>query len=131
MIAVDTNVLLRHLLQDDPEQSPAASRFFALRTPDDPAFVSTAALLELIWTLRSRYGYPQAAVSSVVWSLLRSRDVQVQDSAGVRRAVWDAADESADLADAIIAHAAIDAGCDSTVTFDRRAQRLPGMLPVG
>ena len=50
---------------------------------------------------------------------------------GIRRALRDAEDANVDLADAIIAHAAIDAGCDGIVTFDKAAQRLPGMLPVG
>jgi len=124
-------VILRHLLQDDARQSPIASRFLADRGPDDPAYLSTAVLLELVWTLRRRYGFPQAEVSRIVWSLSRSNDILLQDSVAVRRAVWDADDENVDLADAIIAHSAIDAGCDGVVTFDRRAQRLPGMLPVG
>ncbi len=130
MIGVDTNVLLRHILQDDPAQSGSASQFFAARGPADPSFVSTPVLLELVWTLR-RYGYSENDVAGIAWSLAGSRDIVVQDAAGVRRAVWDARDEGADLADAIIAYTAIDAGCDGVVTFDRRAQRLPGMLPVG
>ena len=131
MIGVDTNLLLRHILQDDPIQSPSASAFLAERGPGDPAFVSTGVLLELMWTLRSRYGFPLADVSQVVWSLTRSQDILLQDATAVRRAVWDARDENAEIADAIIAQTAIDAGCDGVVTFDKRAQRLPGMLPVG
>lgn len=130
MIGIDTNVLLRHILQDDPRQGPIASGFLAERNPGDPAFVSTAVLLELVWTLRRRYGFPQAAVSRLVLSMSRSTDIVLQDAVAVRRAVWDASDGNADIADAIIAHAAVDAGCDGVVTFDRRAQRLPGMLPV-
>jgi len=130
MIGVDTNILLRHVLQDDPVQSASASRFLATREADDPAFVSTGVLLEFIWTLRSRYRFAQSDVSQVVSSLLQSHDVVVQEAAGVRRALWDARDENADIADAIFAHTAIDAGCDGVVTFDRRAQRLPGMLPL-
>jgi predicted nucleic-acid-binding protein len=130
MIGVDTNVLLRHLMRDDPRQTPVASRFFAARGPGDPAYVSTAVLLELIWTLRRTYRVSRADVSRIVWTLSRSRDIVLQDPVLARRALWDAEDEQADIADAIIAHAAIDAGCDGAVTFDRRAQRLPGMLPV-
>jgi predicted nucleic-acid-binding protein len=130
VIGVDTNVLLRHILQDDAAQGPAASRFFAERTQHDPAYVSTPVLLELVWTLRHTYRVPAADVAVVLRSLTRSPDVVVQNPAAVRRAVQDADAENADLADAIIAHAAIDAGCDGIVTFDQRAQRLPGMLPV-
>jgi predicted nucleic-acid-binding protein len=130
MIGVDTNVLLRHILQDDPRQSAVASGFLAERSPDDPAFVSTAVLLELVWALRSRYAFPKSDVARTLLSLTRSRDVLMQDPAAVRRAIRDADDENADIADAVIAHSAIDAGADGTVTFDRRAQRLPGMLPL-
>lgn len=130
MIAVDTNVLLRYVLQDDPRQSALASAFMRQRAPEDPAFISTAVVLEFIWTLRRRYGFAQTDVSPVVASLARSKDIVLQDVVAVRRALWDAEDEQADLADAIIAHIAIDSGCDGVVTFDRRAQRLPGMLAL-
>ena len=131
MIGVDTNVLLRHILQDDPRQSALASRFMAERGPADPAFVSTVVVLELVWTLRRRYSFPQADVASIVQKLTISRDIVLEDSVALRRALWDAEDVGGDIADAIIAHKAIDAGCDGVVTFDRRAQKLPGMLPVG
>jgi predicted nucleic-acid-binding protein len=130
VIGVDTNVLVRHLVRDDPDQADAASRFLAQRTAEDPVFVSVPVLVELIWTLRTRYRQPADRVLDVVESLLASADVVVESAAAVRRAVLDALESSADLADAIIAHRAIDAGCDGIVTFDRRARRLPGMLPV-
>jgi predicted nucleic-acid-binding protein len=130
VIGVDTNVLVRHLVGDDSDQADAASRFLAQRTAEDPVFVSVPVLVELIWTLRTRYRQPADRVLDVVESLLASADVVVESAAAVRRAVLDALESSADLADAIIAHRAIDAGCDGIVTFDRRARRLPGMLPV-
>lgn len=131
MIGVDSNVLLRHLVRDDPQQTAVVARFFAARSPGDPAYVSIAVLLEVIWTLRRTYRLPQVDVARVVWTLTRSPEIVVQNPIAVRRALWDAEDEQADLADAIIAHIAIDAGCDGVVTFDKQAQRLPGMLQVG
>ena len=88
-------------------------------------------LLELIWTLRRTYRVSRADVSRIVSTLSRSQDIVLQDPVVARRALWDAEDGQADIADAIIAHTGIDAGCDGIVTFDRRAQKLPGMLPVG
>jgi predicted nucleic-acid-binding protein len=131
MIGVDTNVLLRHLVHDDPRQSALALRFFEARTPDDPAFIAQLALAETVWSLSQTYRVPAAQLRRIVRSLLSSSDVVFENSIGIRRALRDAEDANVDLADAIIAHAAIDAGCDGVVTFDKAAQRLPGMLPVG
>jgi predicted nucleic-acid-binding protein len=131
VIGVDSNVLLRHLLQDDDVQSPLASRFFASRSPEDPAFLSQLVLAEVIWTLERAQRLAPEEVRRVMRDLLSSADVVVENSIGVRRAVRDAEQCDAGLADAIIAHAAIDAGCDGIVTFDRRALDLPGMLPLG
>ena len=87
-------------------------------------------LLELVWTLGRSYRVPADQVFRIVATLTRSSDIVLQDPVAARRGLWDAGAAQGDLADAIIAHTAIDAGCDGVVTFDHRAQRLPGMLPV-
>jgi len=130
MIGVDANVLIRHAVQDDPVQSPIASRFFDGLTEDQPGFISVVALVETTWTLRRSYKFEAGSVALFVERLLASREIVVQGSAAVRRGVSDANDSGADLSDAIIAHLGIDAGCNSTVTFDRRAALLPGMLEL-
>ncbi|CAN5405833.1 PIN domain-containing protein [soil metagenome] len=131
MIGVDTNVLIRHLVKDDAVQTEHARRFFEERDGEDPAYVSTEVIVELEWVLTRRYKVPRLVAHGMIRSLLNSRDILVEAAPAVRRALADSEDANAELADAIIAHAAIDAGCDGIVTFDRRAQRLPGMLPVG
>lgn len=130
MIGVDTNVLIRHLVQDDGENAQRASRFLGARSSSDPAYLSTAVVVEVVSVLRHRYKASRGDIVQVLETMLRSSDVQIQSAASLRRALADAVDANSDLADAIIAHAAIDAGCDAIVTFDKRAQRLPGMLPV-
>jgi predicted nucleic-acid-binding protein len=130
MIGVDTNVLIRHLVKDDPQNAERARRFLDQRSPDDPAFISTTVVIEIIYVLRRKYGVGRAEIIRILETLLRSRDISIQSAASLRRALADAEEANTDLADAIIAHTAIDAGCDGTVTLDRRAQRLPGMLPV-
>jgi predicted nucleic-acid-binding protein len=131
VIGVDSNVLLRHILQDDAQQSAVASRFFAQRSQTDPAFISRLVLAETIWTLARSHRYDASAQCGVVRALLSSADVVVEKSETLRRTLADAEEARTGVADAIIAHTAIDAGCDGVVTFDKRAQRLPGMLPVG
>lgn len=131
MIGIDTNVLVRHLVQDDPAQTELVRRVIDARTPDDPAFVSTAVVIETIRVLKHRYRVGRSDIHRAFEALLRTREVTFESGTALWRAIQDADEAGNDLADAIIAHAAIDAGCDGVVTFDRRAQRLPGMLPVG
>jgi predicted nucleic-acid-binding protein len=130
MIGVDTNVMVRHLVDDDPQKAERARQFLGARSPDDPAYISTAVVVEIISVLHRKYGARREDIVRVLETLLRSRDISIESAASLRRAISDARETNTDLADAIIAHAAIDAGCDWTVTFDRRAERLPGMLPV-
>lgn len=131
MIGVDTNVLVRHLVKHDPSRAEDARRFLDGRSPDDPAYVSTAVIVETISVLGRIYRVQRADIVRILETLLRSRDILIESAASLRRSLADAEEANTDIADAIITHAAIDAGCDWTVTFDKRAQRLPGMFPVG
>ena len=57
MIGIDTNVLLRFLVHDDPKQGEKARQFMTERTAEDPAYVSAVVLAEVIWFLRQRLNY--------------------------------------------------------------------------
>ncbi len=128
MIGVDTNVLVRFLLSDDPVQSPQAAEFFAQRTTADPAFVSLVTLVETVWNVRRQV--TQTQLAATISRLLTSEHVVVQAPDVVSRALRDATEAGADLADAVIAHLGVGADCDFTVTFDRKAASLPGMLAL-
>lgn len=131
MIGVDTNVLLRYLLDDDPRQSPQAAAFFAARSESDPAFVSLIAIVEVVWNLRARERVPSDRVAATLRSLLTAREIVVQAPDVLRRAIRDSEAHGADIADAVIAGLDIDADCDYTVTFDKKAGALPGMRELG
>ena len=63
MIGIDTNVLVRHLVQDDLRQSREATRVITKqRTRDDPGFINRIVLCELVWVLESAYGYPKDTI---------------------------------------------------------------------
>ena len=49
MIGLDTNVLVRYIAQDDPKQSPKATRLIESFTVDAPGYVSVVAVVELVW----------------------------------------------------------------------------------
>ena len=130
MIGVDTNVLLRYLLDDDPRQSPKAAAFFEARSEKDPAFLSLVAIVEVVWNLRARERMSSDRVNAVLTSLLSAREIVVQAPDVVRRAIRDSDEHGTDIADAVIASLGIDAGCDYSVTFDKGAVALPGMVPL-
>jgi len=132
MIGLDTNVLVRALTNDDPAQSPVAREFMLTLSPDQPGFISTTALIETWWVLRNAepYRYSREQVVAVVAALLDNHAIVVQDSDTVRAALGVTTRVGRDLPDTLIATADHEAGCANTVTFDRRAWAIPGMVPL-
>lgn len=126
MIGLDTNVLVRYVTQDDPQQSALATRLVDSLDEHRPGFVSVVALVELHWVLRRAYRVSRATAASVIRTLLDARELLVEESDAVRRAV-DRLVGDADFADALVSELGRLAGCEHTVTFDRVAARLPGM----
>jgi predicted nucleic-acid-binding protein len=116
MRAVDTNVLVRLLVSDEPAQAEAAERALAAET----AFVSKTVMLELEWALRSVYGRSRVEIASAVDGLLASAGIVVEDHAVVQRAV-DWLKDGIDFADAL--HLASSAHVDAFVTFDTALRR--------
>jgi len=129
VIGLDTNVLLRYFAGDDPAQSRTAARLID-RTlgPEAPGHVSLISLAELVWVLRSSYAADRAEVAAVVTQLLVGPQFVVQES----EAVWIAVDTfeqtGVDFSDALIAALDRRSGCDHTVSFDRRATKIPGIV---
>ena len=127
MKAVDTNVLLRYILNDDGNQFAISSSFLKARTVEDPAFVSHIVLCELTWTLRRRYGYSAMQTAAVVAALFETAEIAIEDEAEISPLLSNAA-PGADIADILISFRAKRSGCDVTVSFDRHAAKtVPGM----
>ena len=70
MIGLDTNILLRATLNDDPVQSGAAQRLLKTLDENEGGFVNVPVLMEFFWILRSRYKLPQARLAAVMRDLL-------------------------------------------------------------
>ena len=125
MIGLDTNVLVRYLAQDDARQSAVATRCIEQRlTPDNPGFVSTVTLCEMVWVLAEGYGADRDRIRRVLEGLLATKQVLLEQADLVRRALraWDGA--AADFSDALIGEIGAAHGCEKTVTFDRAAAKL-------
>lgn len=127
MIGLDTNVLIRHVMQDDPVQSEIASRRVDTFSESDPAFISLVSVVESVWVLRSGYHLQDSAIASFIDALLAAPEFVVQAPDVVRRASNLSREHKTGFSDAVIAMLGIDASCDETLTFDRRAAELPGM----
>jgi predicted nucleic-acid-binding protein len=127
VIGIDTNVLVRYLTQDDPKQSAVATRFIegALST-ENPGFVSTITLCEIAWVLADSYGADRKRIREFVERLLATKQLVIERSELVWKALraWEGV--PADFSDALIGQLAIAHGAEKTATFDRTAARLPG-----
>jgi predicted nucleic-acid-binding protein len=131
MIGLDTNVLARLFVDDDPVQARLARQFVADRcTSDDPGFVDRVALCELVWVLSSVHGYRRAEIARVIEELLASRDMKLEDDGIVRTALRVFATSNVDFADVLIERANRARGCSATATFDRKAAKLDGFVRI-
>ncbi len=124
MIGLDTNVLVRYIVQDDAEQALAATQLIEGRcTERSPGYVSVLVLAELAWVLARAYGYSDSDVSRVMLQLLHTTEFNIEDSDAVWIALRAFEVGMADFPDYLIAHRNRAAGCATTYTFDRRAVR--------
>ena len=121
MIGLDTNVLVRYIAQDEPVQSALATRLIEGFTAKAPGFVSTVTLVETVWVLARAYKVPKADLLQIIENVLRSRELMVEDAETHYLALNVFATAAVDYADAVIAEAGRRAGCEATLTFDRRA----------
>ena len=122
MIAVDTNVVVRYLVEDDVAQTDRAEA--VLRS--GAVLVPETVLLEAEWVLRTSYGFGRTAIGEGLRRLIGLPGVEVEDRAAVGLAfAW--FDQGVDLADAL--HLASSGRADAFATFDRalrrRARRIP------
>jgi predicted nucleic-acid-binding protein len=131
MIGLDTNVLIRHLTQDDPVQSLRASALIEDRlTEDEPGFISVVALTETVWVLDRVYKYSDLEIAAVIERLLQTRTLVVENEVEVYFAMTALKQSRALFTDALIGSLGARAGCSVTLTFDRKAARLPGFAPA-
>lgn len=127
MIALDTNVLVRYLVADDPGQAELAHEVIAqARAAGNKVFLSQIVLCELAWVLAGAY---KAAKKDVLYALnLLSDDpgFVCDDPYRVRRAIDRYAGGTADFSDYLLAEVNADAGAAVTYTFAKALRDEPG-----
>ncbi len=130
MTGLDTNVLVRYIMQDDPKQSAKATRLIESLTVDAPGFVALVCVAELGWVLGSAYGLTRLELAQAFEALLRTKEIVIDRADQVLRALRLFKASSADFADCLIAQAGAAAGCDRTMTFDMGAGKVAGMTLI-
>ena len=131
MIALDTNVLVRFLVQDDPEQARLAGEVIDQLSKEAPGFVGREVLVELVWVLERAYRLGRAEIAGALDGLLASTELVIEGADEIGPALELYRNDGFGFADLTIAAAARRAGAREVVTFDRKAARLPGMRLLG
>jgi predicted nucleic-acid-binding protein len=122
MIGIDTNVLVRYIVQDHPAQASAATRFIEKRcTAAEPGWIADLVLCELVWVLERGYGYKRHEIAEVLKKVLASIELRVQSSDMVWRAVRRYEEGGAGFADCFLGLANREHKACPTHTFDRKA----------
>ena len=127
MKGLDGNILVRYLTQDDAIQSPKAAEIIERRiTEENPGFVSIVAMVEIVWVLERAYGLATHEIARAIERVLQTDVLVVENEQEVFTAMIVAKEGRGSFADAVIAALGPRMGCSCTLTFDRKALRLPG-----
>ena len=125
MIALDTNVLVRFLVQDDKKQSQIVyARLKKAETEREQLFVPLVVILETIWVLDSAYGMSRNEILNSLEDLMQMPILDFEADHVLTNLLLSGRRHKIDLSDLLIAHAAEAAGCDEIITFDKKASRF-------
>ena len=125
MIGLDTNVLLRYLLQDNEVQGEKASRAISqAAVRNESLFISLVVLCEAVWVLESAYRYRKTRLVGVLDELLETGGFEIAERDVVRTALDDYRASNADFADCLIGRTNQSQGCHHTFTFERPLKAL-------
>ena len=118
MNGVDTNVLIRYLVADDPLQAVKAKRIMESGT----SYVNCIVLCETVWVLESAYDYGRKEIADTLERILSTHEIEVEDPEMTLAALQDYRQTSAGFTDCLIGRRNANHGCDHTVSFDKRAK---------
>jgi predicted nucleic-acid-binding protein len=130
MIGLDTNVLVRYIMQDDARQAPLATRLIESLSAESPGFVPLVSVVELSSVVSSAYELDRNQLVTAIEGLLRTKELVVERAEIVWKALRVVQGTNADFADCLIACSAAAAGCPKTMTFDRGAAKSSGMTLI-
>ena len=127
MIGLDTNILVRYIVQDDPHQTATAVAFMDSLTSQNQGFVSLVTVAELCWVLNRTYKLSRIEFSGALQILLDSDELLIEGNDLVKEALRLFSKSKADFDDCLIERCSRAAGCTSIATFDKNAAKALGM----
>ena len=131
MKALDTNVLLRFLVDDDPKQSKIVYEVFKGAEIHDTTFwVPLLVLIELVWVLESVYRIPRNEILDSIGELLLMPILRFEGHETIQRFLFAAHGNRIDLSDILIGCSAKTSGCDCVLTFDKKASKIELFEPI-
>jgi Predicted nucleic-acid-binding protein, contains PIN domain len=131
VIGLDTNVLVRYLVDDDPRQSPEAARLIdRALAAGRQFFVPQIVLCELVWVLSFAYEMRRSEIVAILQQLRRAAQLVIEGPDQVQRAIDSYGREKGDFADYLIAERALAGGCSAIATFDAALRLDPRFVAV-
>ena len=127
MIGLDTNVIVRYIVQDDAVQSKKAAILIESLSPEVTGFVTVVSILELVWVLQGAYGSTKNEIVVVLDTLLKTKNIIVEQAETIWQSLRAFANSKAEFSDCLIERSAHTAHCEYTVTFDKGASKFSGM----
>ena len=122
MIGLDTNVLVRYITQDDPQQCAKVDALFENQlSQENSAVISKIVLCELTWVLSHAYGYSREQIALVIQQMLITQEFVIEDSENAIKALQDYQAGKAGFADYFLAQTHLSMGAKHTVSFDKKA----------
>lgn len=125
MIGIDTNILIRYLVQDDEQQASAATKILERVSDINPVFINNIVMCEMVWVLSRAYKYKKSLISRIIEQILSTSGIEFENAEGVRKALRYYISENADFSDYLIAEINKENGAETTYTFDRKAADNP------
>ena len=131
MYGLDTNVLIRYLLRDDPVQAEQARATIESAVQSgEPVVICLLTMLESEWVLRTCASLDKRAVISTFRMLLETRDIRIEQEETLEEALYLYENNNTDFADCIMAARYARLGCPAMLTFDKKASQLPGVVAI-
>ena len=125
MKALDTNVLVWFLVKDDEQQAKTVYRLFKqAESKAEAFFIPILVVLETVWVLEAVYETTRQEILDSIDELLLMPILEFEAQSAIRSFLSSARENKTDLSDLLIAHCAKYSGCDSVITFDKRASKL-------
>lgn len=129
MIALDTNILVRFLVEDDPAQTERARRTLQRAVESDtPCYISDVVLCEIVWVLETSYEFKKAEIGEALGKLLQATHLAFSARDQLYRALEAYSVGRGDFSDYMIREHARFAGCEAVITFERKLLKEPGFL---